>query len=54
MEMPEEVVTAQKAGKRMLFVGYSKETVSDENLPNLEIVASITLDDPLRKMQKKC
>ena len=53
MEMPEEVVTAQKAGKRMLFVGYSKETVSDENLPNLEIVASITLDDPLRKNAKE-
>lgn len=53
MEMPEEVVTAQKAGKRMLFVGYSKETVSDENLPNLEIVAAITLDDPLRKNAKE-
>lgn len=53
MEMPEEVVTAQKAGKRMLFVGYSKETVSDENLPNLEIVAYITLDDPLRKNAKE-
>lgn len=53
MEMPEEVVTAQKAGKRMLFVGYSKETVSDENLPNVEIVASITLDDPLRKNAKE-
>lgn len=53
MEMPEEVVTAQKAGKRMLFVGYSKEPVSDENLPNLEIVASITLDDPLRKNAKE-
>lgn len=53
MEMPEEVVTAQKVGKRMLFVGYSKETVSDENLPNLEIVASITLDDPLRKNAKE-
>lgn len=52
--MPEEIVTAQKAGKRMLFVGYSKEIVSDENLPTLEIVAAITLDDPLRKMQKKC
>lgn len=53
MEMPEEVVTAQKAGKRMLFVGYSKETVSNENLPNLEIVAAITLDDPLRKNAKE-
>ena len=53
MEMTEEVVTAHKAGKRMLFVGYSKETVSDENLPNLEIVASITLDDPLRKNAKE-
>lgn len=53
MEMPEEIVTAQKAGKRMLFVGYSKEVVSNENLPNLEIIAAITLDDPLRKNAKE-
>ena len=53
MDMPEEIVAAQKAGKRMLFVGYSKETVSDENLPKLEIVAAITLDDPLRKNAKE-
>ena len=53
MQMPEEIVTAQKAGKRMLFVGYSKEIVSDENLPKLEIIAAITLDDPLRKNAKE-
>lgn len=37
----------------MLFVGYSKEIVSDENLPKLEIIAAITLDDPLRKNAKE-
>ena len=53
MEMPKEIVEAQKAGKRMLFIAYTKKIVSDENLPNLEIVAAITLDDPLRKNAKE-
>ena len=53
MEMPKEIIEAQKAGKRMLFIAYTKKIVSDENLPNLEIVAAITLDDPLRKNAKE-
>ena len=53
MQMPEEIISAQKAGKRMLFIAYTNKVVSDENLPNLEIVAAITLDDPLRKNAKE-
>ena len=53
MQMPEEIISAQKAGKRMLFIAYTNKVVSDENLPELEIVAAITLDDPLRKNAKE-
>ena len=53
MQMPEEIISAQKAGKRMLFIAYTSKVVSDENLPSLEIVAAITLDDPLRKNAKE-
>ena len=53
IQMPEEIISAQKAGKRMLFIAYTNKVVSDENLPNLEIVAAITLDDPLRKNAKE-
>ena len=53
MQMPEEIISAQKAGKRMLFIAYTNKVVSDENLPSLEIVAAITLDDPLRKNAKE-
>ncbi len=53
MQMPEEIISAQKAGKRMLFIAYTNKVVSDENLPKLEIVAAITLDDPLRKNAKE-
>ena len=53
MEMPDKILKEQKAGKRMLFIAYTKEVVSDEHLPKLEIVAAITLDDPLRKNAKE-
>ena len=53
MQMPKEVLEAQKSGKRMLFIAYTKEIVKDEKLPKLEIVAAITLDDPLRKNAKE-
>lgn len=53
MEMPDKIIEEQKAGKRMLFIAYTQDIISDENLPHLEIVAAITLDDPLRKNAKE-
>ena len=53
MNMPEKIIEEQKAGKRMLFIAYAQDIISDENLPHLEIVAAITLDDPLRKNAKE-
>ena len=53
MEMPKEIIDAQKAGRRMLFIAYTNKVISDEKLPELEIVAAITLDDPLRKNAKE-
>ena len=51
--MPKEIIDAQKAGRRMLFIAYTNKVISDEKLPELEIVAAITLDDPLRKNAKE-
>ena len=53
MNMPDKIIEEQKAGKRMLFIAYAQDIISDENLPHLEIVAAITLDDPLRKNAKE-
>lgn len=53
MEMPDKIIEEQKAGKRMLFIAYTQDIISDEKLPHLEIVAAITLDDPLRKNAKE-
>ena len=53
MNMPNEIIEAQKSGKRMLFIAYTKEIVSNEHLPKLEIIAALTLDDPLRKNAKE-
>ena len=53
MEMPKEIIDAQKAGRRMLFIAFTNKVISDEKLPELEIVAAITLDDPLRKNAKE-
>ncbi len=52
-EMPEKIVELQKNGKRILGVAYSKEEISEDRLPNLEVVAIITLEDPLRKNAKE-
>ncbi len=52
-EMPEKIVELQKNGKRILGVAYSKEDISEDRLPNLEVVAIITLEDPLRKNAKE-
>jgi cation-transporting P-type ATPase E len=50
--MKENMIEAQKQGKRMLLVGFSKDIVEDE-LPNIEVVAAIELSDPLRKNAKE-
>ena len=52
-EMPEKIVELQKNGKRVLGVAYSKEEISEDRLSNLEVVAIITLEDPLRKNAKE-
>lgn len=51
--MPEEKIQLQKDGKRILLLGYSKEEVKDLVLPELEIIATIELSDPLRKNAKE-
>ena len=50
--MKENMIEAQKQGKRVLLVGFSKDIVEDE-LPNIEVVAAIELSDPLRKNAKE-
>ncbi len=48
----DSMVEAQKLGKRVLLVGFSKDIV-EEILPDIEIVAAIELSDPLRKNAKE-
>lgn len=52
-EMPNNIIDLQKSGKRILGVGYTKEVVSNEFLPELEVIACIILEDPLRKNAKE-
>lgn len=51
-EMKENMIEAQKQGKRVLLVGFSKDIVEDI-LPDIEIIAAIELSDPLRKNAKE-
>ena len=53
ISLPENVAEAQKDGKRALCIAYTKEDVNGENLPNLTIVASVIIADPLRKNAKE-
>ena len=52
-EMPARITNLQKDGKRVLGVAYTKEIISNDELPELQIVASIVLEDPLRKNAKE-
>ena len=52
-KMPERIIELQKNGKRVLAIGYSKEIVKEDELTNLEVVASVILEDPLRRNAKE-
>ena len=51
--LPKTVVEAQQMGKRILLVGYTKETVKEEELPSITAIAAIELEDPIRKNAKE-
>ena len=53
VELPKSIVEAQKDGKRALCIGYTKEVVSIEQMPNISLVAGIIMADPLRKNAKE-
>ncbi len=53
MELPDSILKAQEDGKRALCIGYTKENMNSEELPELTIVAGIILADPLRKNAKE-
>ena len=53
VELPKSIVEAQKDGKRALCIGYTKEAVSVEQIPNISLVAGIIMADPLRKNAKE-
>ena len=53
IELPKIVSEAQKDGKRVLCIAYTKEEVEPDELPNVKIIASIVLADPLRKNAKE-
>ena len=55
VKLPQSVVAAQEDGKRALCVAYTKEKLEPdlEELPQLTLVASIVLADPLRKNAKE-
>ena len=53
IELPKIVSDAQKDGKRVLCIAYTKEKVEADELPKVTIVASIVLADPLRKNAKE-
>ena len=53
IELPKIVSEAQKDGKRVLCIAYTKENIEPDELPNVTIVASIVLADSLRKNAKE-
>ena len=52
-KMPERIIDLQKSGKRVLSIAYTNNIISTTELPELEVVASVILEDPLRKNAKE-
>ncbi|MGX6992829.1 cation-translocating P-type ATPase [Vagococcus penaei] len=49
-EIPKEVIDAQKEGYRVLMVGISESAaLTEEQLPDLQPLAILTIDDPIRE-----
>lgn len=49
-ELPEQLRAHMQAGKRILLAGITQETVSkQEALPKIQLLAAITIVDPIRK-----
>ena len=53
VQMPEEMIDLQKRGKRVLGIAYTNKVIHTPELPELEVVATIILEDPLRKNAKE-
>lgn len=53
IEMPEKIIDLQKNGKRVLAIGYTNKVIASPELPELEIIGTIILEDPLRKNAKE-
>ena len=53
VQMPEEMIDLQKRGKRVLGIAYTNKVIRTPELPELEVVAAIILEDPLRKNAKE-
>ena len=51
--MPEAINELQKNGKRVLGIAYTKSIISEPELPELEVIATAILEDPLRKNAKE-
>lgn len=52
-QMPERITDLQRRGKRVIGIAYTNEVIHTPELPELEVVASIILEDPLRKNAKE-
>ena len=53
IEMPEKIIGIQKNGKRVLAIAYTNKVIASPELPELEIIGTIILEDPLRKNAKE-
>lgn len=51
--MPKEKIKLQESGMRILLIAFTNEDIIEGELPELNIVATIELTDPLRKNAKK-
>ena len=51
--LPPHIIAEQENGKRILCLGYTKESITDGKLPKLTLIAAIGLHDPIRKNVKE-
>ncbi|WP_310603365.1 cation-translocating P-type ATPase [Anaerosporobacter sp.] len=51
--LPAEAVKAQNAGRRILCLAHTNKQIENNKLPEVDLIAVIELDDPIRKNAKE-
>lgn len=51
--LPENIKVEQQEGNRVLYIGYTRESLKTDSIPAVKLVAAVSFCDPIRENAKK-